>query len=1571
MANDEGKGKKAEELASAMKEAKSASADVTRSFQQQLDIIKQMRDAMNEVTKSMRMMCEQDCGGMSSDKWEEVTKAVDKTGNSTNNTTESVKKMADVMQSKWTKAALVSAAALDGLVQGFKNFIALSKGAFGVFSGLVGGLGSVAASIIAIPFKLISGLFSMAQKGGGGNELAAAYEEVRKEFGSFKSDSAKAIIDTAVNMDKMNQTGVSAYRIFGNAAERLKAVKEMAVGMGSAFQVFGPEVEKNGTAIMMYNKGLGITNEQLSSIASSAMRMGKGIADVQLDMTKQALGMSKAFGVNAKVISKDMAKAMQDLSHFGHLSTKELAVAATFANKLGVSVDKLTGIMDATATFDQAAEGMSKLNEQFGTNIDATAIMSAQNPAEKMEILRKEFAKTGKDMSQMTYQERMLIKQSSGLSDEMLNAAFSAKNAGVSLDKIASQGGKNEKKTMTQADAMHKLADSIERLTPSGGGAGGGLLNHLFQGFLRGIQSSPEFIKLMMNIRTILIDATMYGVKLGKMFVDLFPGVKDVFKGLGDVFDPKKFRKLFDGIIRAFDVFKAGGARSLEEFMEKIDKTFTDFFNSEKPAGKKVLEGFKKFGLAVVAIFGKMSEWVIPKLADMITSIANWIRNPNIPDVTGVASGASSALLVPLAKAFELLKDQLLPALKDLASALFVKLKDAILNTSTGKGAIAGAISIILGPMLGKGLLSLITSKFITKSGESVGSSIVKSIASSIISSGTKSLGSAVSKVSEAGEKFVKSGGDKAAGGVSEAGAANKAAGEAIDKGGKGDKWGVQDAAKLGLKLIAIATAISVGGIMLAGAVLAMSKILAGEDITPSLKVLAAMALATIPVALSMKLLSKAGDPASLAIGGLVLVAVTGIVGAVGALITMLFSTIKDKSALESAGNMMLKMSLVFLAMIPVVAAATAIGAVAAASGGLSVLAAAAGLAIIGEAVTKMAETSQGIIEKVSSLKIGAGFQQKIDAFLGIMNAIQSFTSTLVRVIELTQPSLMDLMPGAPKEKFSEKIEYARKFVNDMIGDSSKGLIGMIETIMGIIRQLSVGPSKLLASAQMFAAVMEAISSSIKALTPSDAFYEAGGGFLARLTGGSFSDVAGGVANYAKGMGDALIQMLTGGGGGGILGLINKIVNDIKLPKGGIEQAREIVNIITSIANITKALTPDPKTIELMQDSGFNASYAWGLIKFDNKKKGITPEDIKKTMEDKVTNIKGIIDAITKGPLRTILATEIPKEKLEGMKVIGDIMKIVADLASAIASATPKGNVTIGSGAAAIVNLVPNVSQFLEGIKSNIGGLVTSLTDAVKSVPADKEFASKLEKAKTMFSFLGEIPKMTESMGGSPGTLINTDPWVNAIAATSMFLWRIMFGGGAFGTSGSPLTELVSHLNYLNTKVMPSVDVNVTKASFEKLKTILFGVNQTTSDFADMSANVGKAAQSISKEGTSNVLTAISKMVNATNAINDQLSTLPVLNVNTKLKTVANGLGLGSKAEYTVKNKDVVISIDLNVTMEADKVEQVIISRHNSIIRDRINYAIEKGGRGDEQAPSAKIKSTGPQTGFPGKQFGT
>jgi hypothetical protein len=767
-----------------MKAAQEAAEGTARSFQEQLRIMTQMRDVMNQVVENMKSLnTEETSGLMSPETLDKVIKKIEETGTAANKTSGMFKKLSDFLNSRFAKSFAFAGGFVSGLKQGFSNILAIGRGTIGFFVKLADVVYSTGRAILSIPLKIMEGLINMAKSGGGGNELFAAYQNVIKQFGDLNSEASRTVVGMAKGMGAMKEYGVNAYRVFGNLAQRLEYVNKLAGSLGPTFNAMQTEFKENANAILLYQKGLDISDEQLGIMSSRAVKYGVKVSDIQKDMTKYSLGMAKSFGINAKILSRDMAKGMADLAHFGHLSTKEMQIAATFANKMGLSIEKLTGLLDATKTYEQTAEGIGKLNEQFGLNIDYGEIMAAENPAQQMDILKNAFHAAGKDISTFNRYERDLIKQGTNLDDVTIDTAFSAKNAGVSYSKMAKEADKLEKKTLTQTDALKELAKSIEKIPQSGGAGEGGIFQHFIDGITRGMQSTSSFMTLMRNINIVLRNSTQYGVMLGRKLSNIVPGLSGISDALNQIFDPKKFNKMFEGILKSFDVFGKNGSGKFEDFMDQLQKNFFGFLNAEAPGGKKALGSIKEFFGKFVkfAIEGLQYAWrkfkglyddfikelsnpgettraivksikdgvegaskfiketFVPFTGNLLTEFTNWLRPDTLknafkkdaPKLPGIIGDAFSSLGPAIAEAGKKLEEPV----KKLVGVIMVKFKEYTIEGLKEAWSLmpwwmkAGIITAKIGPAIGNGILAAWSRAQMAKA---VSESIAKSLGQEI-----------------------------------------------------------------------------------------------------------------------------------------------------------------------------------------------------------------------------------------------------------------------------------------------------------------------------------------------------------------------------------------------------------------------------------------------------------------------------------------------------------------------------------------------------------------------------------------------------------------------------------------------------------------------------------------------------------------------------------------------------------------------------------------------------------------------------------------------------------------------
>lgn len=713
-------------LASQVERMAVAAEKLEQSYSNQIDAVQKLAAAINAINvggtvqsiealnKSLSQMQGQmkDTGKTSETTFSKLGQKVTETGKT--------------IGQKFPKEVAVGVAALTGFAQGVRNVIAMTKSVTSFFATFVDGLANVAVSIIAIPFKMFQGLIDLAAKAGGGmNELAEAIEKLRKEFGALYGPTNKAIVTTAENLTGFKDTGLSAWRVFGTLAERLNYIRELATEMGGAFGKLRKEMEENGGAILAYQKGLGIANEDMKGVTRNATAMGKKTSDSLKEMTKQSYALGNAFELDAKLISRDMSKALTDVKHFGGATVKQIAEASTYARKLGFELKDITGTLDQFDTFDTAAENAAKLSQAFGVNIDAFELMKAQSPAEQLELLRKSFRSAGVDASKFDRASLKLAATTTGLNEDVVQSALSMKNQGMRLDEIKKKSGEAEKKTMTQAQAMAQLSDAIERLVKSGGSQTGSFWDMFVKGFLGGIQQSKEFQTIIWNIKRALQETYMQGVRLGRAFVEIFPGAKQFLGAIGNFFDPKKFRVMVGGVVDILEdwmksLSKPGGAVSFPTLMEKIQKNFFNFFNKETPEGKEMLSGFKTFLMTFTKIAAEGIKWASDKIADGIRFVTDILTGKRTvegaADATAGGLGFMGKIIVPMIEALKHAGKTIGPALWDLVKVLGHKLME-LLKSKEFQELIRPAIPYIaaalFGPALTRAILGSLTTNLL------------------------------------------------------------------------------------------------------------------------------------------------------------------------------------------------------------------------------------------------------------------------------------------------------------------------------------------------------------------------------------------------------------------------------------------------------------------------------------------------------------------------------------------------------------------------------------------------------------------------------------------------------------------------------------------------------------------------------------------------------------------------------------------------------------------------------------------------------------------------------------------
>jgi len=590
-----------------------------------------------------------------------ISSAMDDATRKTGQSTESTKKLDESIKSasESAKSMDIGSSILGGIGKAFSFAASAAMGFLSMLGSIGSALFSVAKAAIGLPLQILDGLIGMAQSGGGSSELAEALREIRVEFGYLDRTAGRAIINLSKNMSgELANTGLRVSRVFGNLAERLKYFTEYAKNLGETVDaVFNTLEASSAEALGAYNKALGFTAAGQKGVAQRALATGQDLNEINRQVANFAVQLSDAFGVTMKLVSRDVGEMMADFEHFGNLSVQEMTQAAVFARKLGIEVKSLGKLVDKFLNFEDAANSAAQLSQAFGLNVDAFKLMSEQDPAKKMQMLRDSFFAAGKTIENMTAQERRLLATQTGLSESELSLAFSQKSRGLSYDQIKKKGDAAQKSQLSQEQVLEKLSGAIERLVKSGEGLKGGFFDMFIQGFVKGIQSTKEFRDIMRALSRSLAIVFRAGIEVGRMFVALFPGIRDVMEGIRDMFNPRFMTAFMNKVKSAFREFftlmTTNPTTALPVLLERLQSAFTERFSASGPGASKIFEGIKKFLKAVFYMFlGGIREGIIGLGTTIAPLLKSIFSDQTFDQAAGAAGGAISSIGSAISTAF-------------------------------------------------------------------------------------------------------------------------------------------------------------------------------------------------------------------------------------------------------------------------------------------------------------------------------------------------------------------------------------------------------------------------------------------------------------------------------------------------------------------------------------------------------------------------------------------------------------------------------------------------------------------------------------------------------------------------------------------------------------------------------------------------------------------------------------------------------------------------------------------------------------------------------------------------------
>ena len=597
------------------------------------------------------------------------------------------------------EGASVASKALSAAIAGISigDLTASLSAGFTQITNVIGGAFSAVRNVgMGVLGALSGGMDLLAgaahQAGSASVEVANAWEGVAKTIsrGSSEFEAVKGAVRN------LGMEGATLGQMFGSGpggmAAAIQYAGETAAALGDTLGKVANDFKQNIDSYVIANKALGIEAEAMSNMQLMAAHSGQALSDMLDETARASVHLSKSFDIDAKRIGKNLNEMTQDYATFGGMSVKELTSTAAYAAKLGIAMKDLQGITAKTDDFEGAAQAASELAGTFGMTVDTMELMNA-DPAEKAEMIRQSFLETGQSFEDMSRQEKARMADITGMSQEALAGAFDPANAELGMDDFSAAADAAAEGAVSQEEANLILAKSIDKVHEAlGGGSAqlGGPFSAFFDGVVKGITNSKEFIALAQNFYGMMVEVHKAGKEVGKMFVDMFPGVKDFFDGLAGFFNPDEWRNTMSQVTDVFRTFFGNLATDPVSAVQTLMDSLMSIFDDHLSRTGSFIDKFKEGAVNMIQAFGGiitgMIPWVSEKLIELIRGLADTLSGSGAAaDPNSIGGALSKAFGDAFAALIDVLPGLVWELTKALGQVLWAhKGKVAIVMTAMG-----------------------------------------------------------------------------------------------------------------------------------------------------------------------------------------------------------------------------------------------------------------------------------------------------------------------------------------------------------------------------------------------------------------------------------------------------------------------------------------------------------------------------------------------------------------------------------------------------------------------------------------------------------------------------------------------------------------------------------------------------------------------------------------------------------------------------------------------------------------------------------------------------------------------
>jgi len=440
--------------------------------------------------------------------------------------------------------------------------------------------------------------------------------------------------------------------------------------------------------------------------------------------------------------------------------------------------------------------------------------------------------------------------------------------------------------------------------------------------------------------------------------------------------------------------------------------------------------------------------------------------------------------------------------------------------------------------------------------------------------------------------------------------------------------------------------------------------------------------------------------------------------------------------------------------------------------------------------------------------------------------------------------------------------------------------------------------------------VLAAIGDLMMALQPPPALLDA----LADMAGGGFFKDADpkGAADLLKEYGNMMKMLLTS-----IQDTIPPTVKSIlKIDVGPDPKLAEAKSKIIGAAmqGIGSVVGAMGGIIELFMNQ--NQSAQSGIFRKSGPSMADTLREMKPVVTYIMTAIKDNMGPILKAVLDAVPEDIDSKAAEAKIKIIGGAMGAVADFAKTIGTVAdlmpPAGGGFLKKGKSMserLGEMMQLIRKIVNAVRAHIGPLVKSVT----GIKLDGDPKTLLTKMEVIGKAMGAVAQFADVIAqlqelSSPGEDISSlmtgiiQSIVNSVSGGTYTLDQLFPVLDGFAGSAESLTK-----------------IDTIAESFQKL-----------GDFATSMANLyesgGLSGRGLFGTRNSPFVEGVRMMVEQTKYALYQLNSLGEMDANVVLENFASAIGTGG-GEFTISNEPINITINMNVTMDANKVGRVLVDK--------------------------------------------